>query len=566
MKCVPVPGGRAGSLTREISPRSWRGGQERSGRRGTCRCHRTIAAPTGEKGSGNVLAIVRSSALFGVQSVPVQVEVDLSPGLPTFDIVGLPGTAVREARNRVRSALRHAGFTFPLGRVTVNLAPADFPKGGTLFDLPIALGILQASGQAPPSDRLAHWVVVGELSLDGRLRPVHGALCIAAMVKSTGQTLVLPSANRTEVDAIPGIQVIAASTLKEIVAAAFAGARGEATQGRSVSGDARPAFEGWRSIQGQAAAKRALEIAAAGGHHVMLVGPPGAGKTALARAVEEIAPMLTPEESVEVSSIYSAAGLLDEERPLIDRRPFRSPHPSVTEAALLGGGRTPRPGEVSLAHKGFLFLDEFPEFHVRVLEGLRGPLEEGAVVLSRAEGKCRLPAEFTLLATANPCPCGYFGDPARPCTCLPAQRRRYERRLTGPLIDRIDLFVHVARPDAGSVVGGLGGTQEALPFEERVRERVEEAVRRQAARYRIRGRRNRDLRPSELGNFAALDERGRGFLHKAAQSWHLSARSLHRVVRVARTIADLEGEERIRAEHVAEALSYRKEACFPPGV
>lgn len=463
----------------------------------------------------------------------------------------------------MKSALRHAGFKFPLGKLTVNLAPANLPKGGTLFDLPIALGILQAAGHGPPPEASADWIVLGELSLDGRLRPVHGGLCIAAMVKSMGKTLVLPAANRAEVEAIPGIPVIAVGSLKELVAAGSAPRRAEVTKGRPPHRGERSSLEGWRAIRGQAAAKRALEISAAGGHHVMLVGPPGAGKTALARAIGEIAPALTPEESVEVSSIYSAAGLLDEERPLIDRRPVRSPHPSVTEAALFGGGRNPRPGEVSLAHKGFLFLDEFPEFEVRALEGLRGPLEEGAVVLSRAEGRCRFPAEFTLVATANPCPCGYFGDPARPCTCLPVQKRRYERRLSGPLIDRIDLFVYVARPEVGAVLSGLEKAQEELPFEDGVSERIDRAARAQAARYGSTRRRNRDLRPGELGEYAGLDDRGRGFLHKAAASWHLSARSLHRVLRVARTIADLEAEERIRVEHVAEALSFRREACFP---
>lgn len=506
-----------------------------------------------------MLAKVSSCAVFGVDALDVEVEVDVANGLPSFDIVGLPGTSVREARDRVRSAIKNSGFQFPVGRVTVNLAPAHVPKAGTLFDLPIALGILIASGQLPPPAKGPPPVVVGELSLDGSVRGVCGVLCIAAALSGSRRLLVAPRANRGEVEVVAGVRVVPVQSLREAAQAAAAGwPEVEVTQGVD-DVPHRGGEDPWRDVWGQEVAKRALEISIAGGHHALLVGPPGAGKTLLARQAARLAPPLSPAEVVEVSRIYSVAGLLSESSPFVFERPFRSPHHTVTAPALLGGGAAPKPGEVSLAHRGFLFLDELGEFDRAVIEALREPLEEGVVTVSRVFGRCVFPARFTLIGALNPCPCGYLGDPERPCVCRPADIDRYRRRLSGPLLDRIDLFIRVGRPPVAEA------PVRPLPARAEPRDRIaaiERARRAQRERFGKEGELNGAIPFDRVHHYCALDREGERILRRAAAAWSLSPRSIHRVMRVARTIADLEGAEAVSAGHVAEALSYRQEGCL----
>jgi len=503
-----------------------------------------------------VLAKVSSCAVVGIDALAVEVEVDVASGLPSFDIVGLPGASVREARDRVRSAIKNSGFDFPMGRVTVNLAPAHVPKAGTLFDLPIAMGILAASGQLPLPARDSP-VMVGELSLDGSVRAVWGVLCIAAAMGGSPRLLVLPRGNRAEVEAVAGVRAVPVATLREAAELAKQGwPRAEITAG---VGDppAQSRDDPWKDVWGQETAKRALEISIAGGHHALLIGPPGAGKTLLARQAARLAPPLSRDEVVEVSRIYSVAGLLSEDEPFLYQRPFRSPHHTVTIPALLGGGAAPRPGEVSLAHRGVLFLDELGEFDRAVIDALREPLEEGVVTVSRVFGRCVFPARFTLIGALNPCPCGYLGDPERPCSCRPAEVHRYRRRLSGPILDRIDLFIRVQRPAAGEA--RLRGGQRSAPVRDRAAA-IARARRLQRERFGREGRLNGEIPFDEIHVYCVLDREGERLLRRAAAGWNLSPRSVHRVMRVARTIADLEGDERIRAQHVAEALSYRQES------
>ncbi len=506
-----------------------------------------------------MLACVHSCAVVGLEGVVVQVEVDTRRGLPKTTIVGLPDAAVQESRERVEAAIKNSGFEFPRQRVTVNLAPASVRKAGPAYDLPIAMGILIATRQLP-ADSLENALVVGELSLDGSVRHVRGVLPMAALARAEGfKKILVPAADAPEAALIPDIEVIPVPSLTKLVENLTTSAPLQPLPLDDICFAEAPPATDFQEIKGQEHVKRALEVAAAGAHNVLMIGPPGAGKTLLARALPGILPQMTIDEALDVTRIYSIADQLPPDVPLIQQRPFRAPHHTISHAGLVGGGNWPTPGEISLAHRGVLFLDEFPEFGSRVLEVMRQPLEDKQVTISRAQGSLTFPANFQLVAAMNPCPCGYYGDPTRECTCSNALITRYQKRISGPLLDRIDIHIEVPRVDYEKLSSDRLGEPSTA-----IRARVEAA--RQMQRERFAGTAiaaNADMRPAEIRQFCRLDSTGKTLLRSAMSQLQLSARAYHRVLKLARTIADLAGEEAIAPAHLAEALQYRPKRETP---
>lgn len=505
-----------------------------------------------------MLAKVLSCAIIGLEAHVVEVEVDINRGQPAFNLVGLPDAAVRESRDRVYSAIRNSGLKFPGNkRITVNLAPADLRKEGPAYDLPIAVGILAASQQVWP-DRLTGSLFIGELSLDGSTRHTKGILPMAALARSEGLTQIfVPEVDAEEAALLPDVEIYPVSCLSQLVAH-LTGIKPIAPYDLNV----REVFQqdvhyaaDFADIMGQEHVKRAIEVAVAGGHNVLMTGPPGAGKTLIAKSLPGIMPRMSVDEALEVTKIYSVAGMLPDDKPLIRNRPFRSPHHTISYAGLVGGGAWPRPGEISLAHRGVLFLDELPEFGDRLIEVLRQPLEgvPREVSISRASGTVTYPANFMLIAAQNPCPCGYFGDPVHPCSCSNAMVTRYQKKVSGPLMDRIDLVVDVTRIEYEKLTSLQRG-EESVD----IRQRVETARARQASRFEDAAMQcNADMGPSEVKRECGLDDVSQKLMKSAMAQMGLSARAFHRILKVSRTIADLAGDATIQPTHLAEALQYR---------
>jgi magnesium chelatase family protein len=502
-----------------------------------------------------LLSRISSCAVEGIDGSIVDVEVDIRYGLPAFTTVGLPDAAVKESRERVRAAIKNSGYTFPDDKITVNLAPADVKKDGTAFDLPMAMAILVATGAAP-QDAVLPYLFFGELSLDGRLKPVKGSLPMAMAAREAGyKGIVVPYENRRETSVVQGLSVYPARNLSQVLGFILGDVHldNEATDINALFRDDGHHETDFSEIMGQEHVKRALEISAAGGHNVLMSGPPGSGKTMLARSFSSILPPLSFEEAIETTKIYSVAGLLAKDQTLITRRPFRAPHHTISDAGLIGGGHHPRPGEVSLAHNGVLFLDEFPEFKKHVLEVLRQPLEDRRVTISRAASTLTFPSSFSLIAAMNPCPCGYMTDTIHACTCSPAQIDRYKSRLSGPLLDRIDIHIDVPAVPFREIKKGRASETSAD-----VRGRVTSARAVQQTRFKKLGiYANAQMTSRMINRFCPMDSDCLSLLEQAIARLGLSARAYNRVIKISRTIADLSGEETIRPVHVSEAIQYR---------